>query len=106
MSTHEKIHIYTAKIQPATGWTDTHSGEEMQMGFEPDKLIYAQCCGKHRPAKDCVVQSYYDGLSIWCAPEKGCKDPQAIAARKAREFANRSAGQKSRWAKTSFNLKK
>jgi hypothetical protein len=95
------LHIYTETMQPATGWMDTHSGEPMQMGFEPEKLIYTHCCGKQRPAKDCVVQCYYDGLSIWCAPEKGCKDPQVIAARKAREFANRSAGQKARWAKAS-----
>ena len=40
------LHIYTEAMQPATGWTDTHSGEPMQMGFEPEKLIYAHCCGK------------------------------------------------------------
>ena len=93
------LHIYTETTQPATGWTDAHSGEPMQMGFEPDALIYTRCCGKQRPAKDCVVQCYYDGTYIWCAAEKGCKDPQEIAARKAREFANRSAGQKARWAR-------
>lgn len=93
------LHIYTETMQPATGWTDTHSGEPIQMGFEPEKLIYTDCCGKQRPAKDCMVQCYYDGLSIWCAPEKGCKDPQVIAEKKAKEFANRSAGQKARWAK-------
>ena len=59
------LHIYTEAMQPAIGWTDTHSGEPMHMGFAPEKLIYAHCCGKQRPAKDCVVQSYYDGLSIW-----------------------------------------
>ena len=95
------MHIYTETMQPATGWTDTHSGEPMLMGFDPEKLIYAHCCGKQRPAKDCVVQSYYDSLSIWCAPEKGCKDQQVIEAKKKREFANRSAGQKARRAKAS-----
>jgi hypothetical protein len=70
----------------------------MRMGYTPEKLIYAHCCGKQRPAKDCLVQCYYDGLSIWCAPEKGCKDPQMIAERKAREFANRSKAQKARFA--------
>lgn len=95
------LHIYTERMQPATGWIDTHSGEPMHMGFEPDRLIYTDCCGKKRPAKDCVVQCYYDGLSIYCAPEKGCKDPREIASVKAREFANRSAGQKTRWAKAS-----
>ena len=34
-------------------------------------------------------------------PDKGCRDTQVIAERKAREFANRSAGQKRRWAKSS-----
>ena len=91
------LHIYTESMQPATGWTDVHSGEPMQMGFEPDKLIVTNCCFEKRPAKDCMVQSYYDGLRIWCAADKGCKDPQLIAAKKAKEFANRSAGQKARW---------
>lgn len=93
------LHIYTETIQPATSWIDTNSSKPIKMGFEPERLIYTECCRKRRPAKDCLVQSYYDGLSIWCAPEKGCNDPQVIAERKAREFANRSAGQKVRWAK-------
>ncbi len=95
------LHIYTAKFQSATDYLDQCGEVEFRGGFEPEKLIYADCCGKQRPAKDCVVQCYYDGQSIWCAPEKGCKDPQVIAAKKAREFANRSAGQKARWAKAS-----
>jgi hypothetical protein len=73
----------------------------MHMGFEPEELIYTQCCKKQRPAKCCVVQSYYDGLMIWCAHEKGCKDPKVIAAKQAQEFANRSAGQKARWLRES-----
>ena len=77
------LHIYTETMQPATGWIDTHSGEPMQMGYEPEKLIYTDCCGQRRPAKDCMVQCYYDGLSVWCAPEKGCKDPQVIEEKKA-----------------------
>jgi hypothetical protein len=93
------LHIYTTEMQPATGWTDTHSAEPMRIGFEPERLIYTDCCGKQRPAKDCTVQCYYDGLTIWCAPDKGCKDPQVVADRKAREFARRSAGQKARWEK-------
>ena len=95
-------HIYTETMQPATGWTDTYSSEPMQMGFEPEEMIYTNCCNMQRPAKDCVVQCYYDGLSIWCAPDKGCHDPKVIAERKAREFANRSAGQKARWAKATL----
>lgn len=93
------LHIYTETMQPATDWTDTHSGEPMQMGWPPGAMLWCACCGKQHPACDCVVYSYYDGPMVYCAPEKGCKDPQVIAARKAREFRNRSAGQRARWAK-------
>ena len=92
-------HLCTADMQPATGWIDTHSSEPMQMGYPPEYLIYTGCCRKKRPAKDCVVQSWYDGLNVWCAPERGCQHPDVIAAKRARQFANRSAGQKARWAK-------
>ncbi len=101
----EGLHIYTERLQPATGWKNTHSGEPIQMGFEPENLIYSHCCGKKRPAKDCVVQCFYDELRIWCAPDRGCKDPQVIVEKKARVFANRSAGQKARWAMTKFPMR-
>ena len=99
------LRIYTEAMQPATGWTDIHSGQPMRMGFAPERLIYAQCCCAKRPAQDCVVQCYYDGLGVWCAAGRGCKDPQVIAEKKAREFLNRSAGQKARWAKASNETK-
>ena len=93
------LHIYRVDKQPATDWIDTNTGEPRKMGWAPDELIYTRCCNKQRPAKDCVVQSWYAGLDVWCAPDKGCKAPEVIAAKKARAFANRSAGQKARWAK-------
>ena len=93
------MHIYTETMQPATGWIDAHSRDPLRMGFEPEKLIYTDCCGKQIPAKDCVVQCYYDRVAVWCAKNKGCHDPQFIAEKKAQEFANRSAGQKTRWVK-------
>lgn len=93
------LHIYTTEKQPATGWTDTHSGEPIQMGWPPEKLIYAQCCGKKRPAKNLVVQSYYDCTMIWCAEGHGCKHPQAIAAKRWREHMNRSRAQQARRAR-------
>lgn len=95
------LHIYTARFQPATCYTFDLDGEQVQLGFEPDAMIYTDCCRKKRPAKDCVVQCYYDHTAVWCAQDSGCKDPQVVAERKAREFANRSAGQKARWAKAS-----
>ena len=98
-----EVHIYTAKKQLATGWVDTHSGEPIKMGFEPQEILYPLCCQKQRPASDCVVQSYYNGFDVWCAPNKGCKDPLFIAEKKAREFHNRSVAQKKRYKKENNN---
>jgi len=93
------LQVYTAPTQPATHWTDTHCGKAVEMRLRPRKLIYTRCCHKRRIAKNCVVQSYYDGLYFWCAPGKGCKNPRVLAAKRTREFRNRSAGQNKRWAK-------
>lgn len=95
------MHIYRTNAQPATAWVDTHSGEPMQMGWPAETPLWCCCCGEQHPASDCVVYSYYDGATVYCAEGRGCKDPQVIAAKKAREFHNRSAGQKARWAKPS-----
>ena len=92
-------HIYTANTQPATGWIDQCGEVEIRGGFDAGEMIRCGCCGKKRPAEDCVVQCYYDGMSVWCAHGKGCKDPLVIAAKKAREFCNRKAGQIARRAK-------
>ena len=91
------LHICTESMQPATCWTDHHSGEPIRMGFAPDDMLWTLCCRTQRAAISCAVQAHYDGLSIWCAPGQGCHDPVLVAARKARAFANRSAGQKRRW---------
>ncbi len=91
-------HIYAPALQPATGWIDTSGGEPIHSGFPPEALIYTVCCNKKRMAKNCVVQCCYDGLNIFCAPGHGCKDQAVIAEKKAREFANRSAGQRARRA--------
>jgi hypothetical protein len=99
------LHIHTQGLQPATGWIDTHGPEPMQSGFSPEDLLYPDCCNKPRLAKDCVVQCYYDGLKVWCGEDKGCKDPAVIAAKKLREFNNRSAGQKARFSKAKSGTK-
>ena len=95
------MHIYRTNAQPATNWTDTHSGEPIQMGWKPDALLWCCCCGKQHPVSYCVIYSYYDGPMVYCSDARGCKDPAVIAARKVQEFANRSAAQKARWAKAS-----
>src|SRR3990167_8923998 len=93
------VHIFTAKMQPATDFIDDCGAIPIHFSFKSDDLLYCQCCNKEHTAKDCVVQVYYDDTSTWCAPGKGCKDPHVIDAKKAKEFANRSAGQKKRYAK-------
>lgn len=93
------IHFYTAKLQPATDYIDDWGDEELRGGFEPDQKLCTDCCGKQREAKDCMVQCYGDGLRIWCAPEKGCKDPQVIAEKKRIERMNRSRAQRARRAR-------
>ena len=93
------IHVYSEQEQPATGWVDTHSDQPIEMWFAPDSLIRTNCCEETRPARECVVQSYYDGASIWCAEGKGCKDPEVIAAQAAAAFERRSRAQRARRAR-------
>lgn len=93
------LHIYTASCQPATGFTDHHFDPPVQRGYSPGKLLWTDCCETRRPARNLVVQCYYDGDRIWCAPGKGCKCPDLAKKKRRREFRNRSLGQKRRWAK-------
>ena len=69
------------------------------MGWPPERLIYAHCCAKKRPAKNLVVQSYYDCTMIWCAEGHGCKHPQAVAKKRRKEHMNRSRAQQARRAR-------
>ena len=93
------VHIYTAALQPATHWVDNCGPEPMIFEWPAGRLLWCRCCCTRHRAVNCVVQAYYDGLSIWCAHGKGCKDPRVIAAKRRREHRNRSAGQRRRWAK-------
>ena len=93
------ISIFRETLQDATNYIDVHSNEPMKCGFDPDDLIYTNCCQEKRQAKYCVVQCYYDSLAIWCKKGNGCKDPAIIEAKKQQEFKNRSEGQKRRWRK-------
>ena len=92
-------HIYTTPPQPATHYTNDTFDPPIIGGFDADTLIYTDCCGTARAAADCTVQCYYDGLRVWCADGRGCKDPVFIAEKRARVFANRSAGQQARRAR-------
>jgi len=92
------LHIFTEQMQPAMHWTDVHGQEPVEFIWPANRLLWCECCHQKRPAKNCVVQSYYDGLYVWCAAGKGCKDPRVIAAKRRREFQRRRAGQKRRFA--------
>jgi hypothetical protein len=92
------VHIYTTNEQPATRYVDSNGPTPYTFTQPGNSLIWCRCCERRRPAKNCTVQCYYDATYFWCAPGKGCKDPKVIAAKKRREFRNRSAGQKRRWA--------
>ena len=90
-------HVYRAPFQPATQWVDRHVDPPITFSGSPHRRIFVLCCLRRRQARFCVVQSYYDVATYWCAEGKGCKDPAYIEAQRRRIFRNRSAGQKRRW---------
>jgi hypothetical protein len=94
-----ELHIYTASFQPATCWTDNCGTEPFTVHWSAYQLLVCRCCYQRHRAENCVVQCFYDGLNIWCAPGKGCQSKALIASKQRREFRNRSRGQKRRWAK-------
>lgn len=96
------VHIYTALLQPATGFVDRCGEIEFSGGWPGNRLLRCNCCHKPHPAKNVVVQCFYDGMYFWCAPDKGCKHPKIIAQKKRREFLNRSKAQKARYLKASY----
>lgn len=93
------IHIYTEKLQQATSWVYYNGQKFIKVYLKQNKLLWCHCCEKLRRAKNCVIQSYYHGLYVWCAAGKGCKSDKVIAAKRRKEFRNRSAGQKKRFAR-------
>jgi hypothetical protein len=93
------VHIFVASKQPATRWVDYNIDPPHTITWPANLLLWCRCCFKKRPAKNCVVQNYYDALYVWCAEGKGCKDPKVIATKRHKEFLNRSNAQRARWAK-------
>lgn len=92
------LHIYAAAMQPLTSYADSSFDPPMLFTTPAGRLVYCECCGKRRFARDVVVQCFYDGHRLWCAPGRGCKNPKLIDAKHRCEFRNRSRGQKRRWA--------
>lgn len=90
------VHIYTTNKQPATDYIDQCGEVDFRGGFAPEKRIYTDCCGKKRKAKYCIVQCYYDGLNVWCADGRGCKNPLVIARKRWLVHMRRSRAQQAR----------
>lgn len=99
------VHIYTAKAQPATSFKDYTFDPPTELGYKKHFLLWAECCGRRRLAKNMVVQCYYDVRRFWCASGKGCKDQKVIDAAKRRQYRNRSLGQKRRWENTRHSVR-
>ena len=60
------LHIYTARFQPATKYTDDCAGETFV--FLPRRRsCFVGCCRRFRRAENCVVRHAYDHIFIWCA---------------------------------------
>ena len=92
------LHIYRASDQPAT----RHRVDLGDLGarwftYPAHKRFWTHCCDQRRYAKNLIIHVYYDGSYFFCKTGKGCKDPFAIAAKRRREFRNRSAGNKLAW---------
>lgn len=94
------FHLYVAERQPATHYIDDVSpGHRIEFHQPAHALVWCGCCEQKRRAENAVVQIYYDCTLFWCAPGRGCKDPEVIAAKRRREFRNRSLGNRAAWAR-------
>lgn len=68
-----KVHIYTAKLQPATRFKDDTGARTFWIRNPGNRLKLTACCHERRPAKNLLVQVYYDRNYFWCKEGKGCK---------------------------------
>ena len=95
------LHIYRASDQNATRHR-VDFGPPLGarwFTYPKHKLFWTQCCEQRRYAKNLIIHCYYDATYFFCKTGTGCKDPFFIAAKRRREFRNRSAGNKAAWAR-------
>jgi len=92
-------HIFTTNKQPATSFTDNCGSTPLTGGWKPSVMLWTDCCDKKRKAGSCEVQCFYDGLRVWCADGKGCKNPHMIAKKRRAQHMNRSVAQQARRAR-------
>ncbi len=93
------LHIYRS---PGQLLTKEQPCPWIKRGFrfpalKPNRLVWAWCCEKLRPAKNCCVQHYYDGSNVWCLSGKGCKSEALLKRNAKRDKQRRSIAAKSGW---------
>ena len=93
------VHIYSARPQPATDFVHDSFDPPIHITRPDGALVWCECCTRRRLAKNATARVYYDHISYWCADGKGCKDKAYVAARRRREFRNRSRAAKAAWIK-------
>lgn len=85
-----RLHIYRARSQPLTRYTDDVGERRFTVRTNPRKQFECGNCWRKRWAKNLVIQVYYDGVYIWCAepcePIK-YKEKRAIWRREERKAA-------------------
>lgn len=70
-----EVHVFDTASQPATRWAFKVGGKMLWMRSPRNRLYWAGCCRKRRPAKNLRVKAYYDETLYFCAKGKGCKKP-------------------------------
>lgn len=66
-------HIFLSDSQPATSFVDDCDGTRHRCTNPPGRLLWCRKCGKRRPARNLIVQCYYDDRRYFCVKGKGCK---------------------------------
>jgi len=75
------IHIYTARLQPATRYVAIAGSRTFAVKNSPRKLLRTTCCKRLRIAANCVAQCFYDDERYFCASGKGCNNDKALIKR-------------------------
>ena len=69
-----RLHIYRAKLQPATRFVDDCDGiHRFTSIYHARRQLPAFCCGKRRWASHLLAAVYYDGTYFYCQKGTGCK---------------------------------
>lgn len=67
-----KLHIFAAPMQKATRFK--LATMPFWVRVKPNRLLPTTCCRKRRPAKNLLVQAFYDKQDFYCKPGKGCRE--------------------------------